>query len=328
MADTFGQVWRAVKGHCPLASPLLCQYWVQQAYTGVCDKRPWSFLRAENEFLVNASHSGLVNMTRGSAVVTTTGITTGQMVFQTTSPTDQDRQFRVGTNQPVYTILAVDPVAQQITLDRVYGGTTSATNVGVQATILNAYLTVPSDFQRFLAVLDPANNWQLHLWVTDEEINTWDAQRSSVGTPWAVASRRLQTQGTFAGRIQFELWPFANTNKNYPYYYIRRPETLTDASTFLGPLAVEGNIMVNLALAEAAMWPGFEDRKNPYYDKALAQMKMKQAEDDLNRIEVLDEEIYMTWLETVSWINRLQFAPIDSRYLQSHDQHYTGFGGW
>lgn len=325
MADTFGQVWRAVKGHCPLASPMLVQYWVQQAYTHICDRRPWSWLRAEGEFLINASHSGLVNVTRGSATVSTAGIAAGQMLF---AASDQDRQFRVGTNQPIYTILAADPVAQTATLDRVYGGSSSLAGVGLQATILDAYLTMPSDFQRFIAVLDPANNWQLHLWVTEEELNTWDAQRSSVGTPWAVVSRRYQTQGTFTGRIQYELWPFSNAQKNYPYYYVRRPESLTDASTLLGPLAVNGNILVTLALAEAAEWPAFEDRRNPYFNLALAQMKRSQADKELNRLEVLDEEIYMTWLETVSWINRLQFAPIDSRYMQSHDMHYSGFGGW
>lgn len=331
MSQTFGAVWRAVKGHCPLAPPLLVQHWVHTAYQDVCNRRPWSFLRAESEFIVNASHSGLVNVTRGSATVTTAGIASGAMVISDGtggSPTDQDRQFRVGVNQPIYTVIAVNAATQQLTLDRPYGGTSSSAGVGLQATVLDAYLTCPPDFGRFLAVLDPANNWQLHLWVTDEELNTWDAQRSSVGTPWAVATRRYATQGTYTGRAQYELWPFANTNKNYPYYYVRRPEDQNDDSIILEPLG-STDILMDMALESAAMWPGpDETRRNPYFNLALANMHSQKAEKALNRLEVEDEEIYMTWLETVSWINRMQFAPIDSRYMQTHDQHYTGFGGW
>ena len=85
---------------------------------------------------------------------------------------------------------------------------------------------------------------------------------------------------------------------------------------------------MDLALSSAAMWPGTEDRRNPYFNLSLADMHKKRADEACNRLEVEDEEIYMTWLETVSWINRLQFAPIDSRYMQTHDQHYTGFSGW
>jgi hypothetical protein len=303
---------------------MLSQYWVQQAYNKLCDRRPWSWLRAESEFLINPSNTGLVNVTNGSNQVTTTGITSGQLVMVAS---DKDRQFRVGTAAPVYTIIAVDVPNQVYTLDRVYGNPSSPTG-GLGATVLDAYLNAPSDFQRFIAVLDPKNNWQLHLWVTEEELNTWDAQRSSSGTPWAVVSRRLQTQGTFTGRIQYELWPYATAQKNYPFFYVRRPETLTDSTVFLGPLANASDVLVQLALAEAAEWPAYEDRKNPYFNLSLAEMKRKNVEAHIARLEVLDEEIYMTWLETVSWINRLQFAPIDSRYLQSHDQHYSGFGGW
>ena len=303
---------------------MLAQYWSQQAYNKLCDMRPWSWLRAEGEFLINNSNTGLVNVTRGSNQVSTTGITSGQLVMVAA---DQDRQFRVGTRAPMYTIIAVDVTNQLYTLDRVYGNPSSPTG-GLGATVLDAYLNAPSDFQRFIAVLDPANNWQLHIWVTEEELNTWDASRSSTGTPWAVASRRLGTQGTFTGRVQFELWPYATAAKNYPFFYIRRPEVLTDSTVFLGPLANASDVLVQLALAEAAEWPAYEDRKNPYFNLSLAEMKRKNVEAHIARLEVLDEEIYMTWLETQSWISRLQFAPVDSRYLQGHDGSYSGFGGW
>lgn len=301
---TFGEVHRMIRLHCPLAPTMLTRFWAQKAYSYVCNLRPWSFLRAESEFLLNAQKTGTVNVTRGSATVSG-----GTMAY---ASTDLNRQFRVGL-APIYTIIAAD--ATSYTLDRVYGNTTAT---ATSATVLDAYLTVPEDFQRFLAVLDVVNNWQLHLWVTEDELNAWDAQRSSTGTPWAVASRRLATAGTLSGRIQYELWPYQTAQKNYPFYYFRRPETLEDDDVFIGPLAQSSDILVSLGLAEAAKWPGIEGKKNSYFNLSLAAQYEKDARGDLDRLQVLDEEIYMTWLETTN-MNRFPFAPIDAKFWQNHD---------
>jgi hypothetical protein len=177
-----------------------------------------------------------------------------------------------------------------------------------------------------MAVLDTHNNWQLHLWVTNEELNTRDTQRSSTGTPWAVVDRRLADAGTLAGQIQYELWPYATTATNYWYFYQKGPDqNITDDTALLGPLATNSNLLVTLALAEAAEWPGLEDRKNPYFNPALARAKRDMGEQEASRLEVLDEEIFMTWLEEISWINRYPFAPVDSLFAQSHD---VGFGAY
>lgn len=309
MADTFGAAHRLVRLHCPLAPTMLTRYWVSKAYADLCDERAWSWLRAESEFLLNAQKTGTVDVTRGSATVS------GGTISYASS--DANRQFRISPG-PVYTIIAAD--ATSYTLDRVYGGTTAT---GASASVLDAYLTVPADFQRFLAVLDLSNNWQLHLWVTEEELNSWDAGRSSTGTSWAVASRRLATAGSLAGRIQFELWPYCTSAKNYPYYYIRRPEELSDDTVFLGPLAADSNILVTKALAECARWPGVEGKRNPYFNLALAKQFDEQSRADSDRLQVLDEEIYMTWLQTTAY-SRIPFAPLDSRFLQSHDGGEAG----
>lgn len=291
-----------------MAPPLLTQFWVREAYRQVCDMGRWSWLRSESEFLINDSKAaGTVTVTRNSATVVGSGT-----AF---AATDVGRQFRVGSNQPIYSIQTFTS-ATSIALDRPYGGTTAA---GQAYRILDAYVTVPVDFQAFIAVLDTQNNWQLHLWMTEEELNVRDAQRSASGTPWALASRRLSSLAATVGRAQYELWPYATTEKNYPFYYVRRPEALVDATAFLGPLADNADILVAGALAQAAAWPGTEDRKNPYFNPTLAASKRKEFDDKRNRLEVLDQELYPTWLETVSWLNRFPFAPIDSKYLQSHD---------
>jgi hypothetical protein len=308
MAETFENVYRQVMLHAPLASPFLCRTWVQNAYNRLCDYDNWSWLRGESEFILNVSKSGTVSVTRSSATIT--GVTAGLFVAG-----DAGRQFRIG-NGPPYSILSVDAGANTCVLDRVYGDTTSAT---ATATILDAYVTCPEDFSRFIAVLDPANSWRLYTNVTEKEINKFDPGRTSTGTPYCLASRRISTVTATLDRPQYELWPYCTTARRYPYYYIQRPATLTDTDDFTGPLRQRTDILLLSALAEAAEWPGpAADKKNPYFNLNLAAAKRMQFERELLTLSKADQELYMTWWDTADW-NSWDFAPLDSKFLQNHD---------
>src|SRR6476659_6606570 len=98
--DTFGAAWRIVRLHCPLATPMLAQYWTKKAYTDICDEKAWSWLRAEGEFLLNAQKTGTCNVTRNSATVSG-----GTLSY---AASDANRQFRTGTQGSIYTIIAAD----------------------------------------------------------------------------------------------------------------------------------------------------------------------------------------------------------------------------
>lgn len=316
MPATAGDIFRAVRLHCSLAPAMLCRAWVQQAFEEFCARRAWSMLRAESQFLLAAQKTGTVDVTYNSATVQN-----GTMSYATT---DANRQFRIGTG-PMYTLIAA--TATTYTLDRVYGETTA---VGTSATVLDAYVTPPADFARFIAVLDVQNNWQLHLWVTEDELNTWDAQRSSTGTPWAVVSRKLATGGSIIRRIQYELWPYTTAQKTYPYLYVRTPEVLSDSTTLMTPLADRPGALITAALSLAAEWPGpSPDKKNPYFSLALAAAKRAEAMAQFDRMEVLDEDVYNTWIAHVDLASRYNWAPQDARFLQSHDMaHAYGVGRW
>lgn len=306
MPDTFADTWRAVRLHAPEAPALLAQNWVLTAYRHLCERRPWSWLRAESEFLTNAQKTGTATATRSSLTV--------QGVTMTFAATDVGRQFRTSTNSPLYSIAAVDVGLNQATLDRVYGGTT-----GTYASfILDAYITMPTDFGRFIVVIDTVNGWRLHIWDTDEELNARDPQRSSTGTPFALASRRVSTLTATIRRAQYELWPFQTSARNYPFYYIRRPEKFApnDALPFL--LQDRGDILMLGALAECCDWPGTAERRNPYYNQVLARMKRDQFNHEIDQLEVRDEEVYMTWLQVAGY-EHYPYAPIDSNFAQAHD---------
>lgn len=307
MADTFGQAWRAVRAHVPMAPAMLCQQWVRDSYQEICDRAGLSWLRSESAFSTSAQKTaGTVAITRGATAVVGTGTSF--------AASDVDRQFRAGTNSPVYTVASFTD-ATHITLDRVYTGTTVT---AATYSILDAYVTAPADFAKFITVIDPANGYALRHWTTEDELNRWDPQRSASGTAWALASRRYATTTALTGRIQYELWPYQTSAAEYPFYYFRQVETLADTTNFLGLLAGRGNIVVTGALAKAAEWPGVEGRRNPYFNLALAQNKRTEFQSEVDRLEVRDQEIYQTWLETVSWINRPSLAPIDARFMQEH----------
>ena len=93
---------------------MLCRAWVQQSYEMFCNQRSWSMLRADSQFVLNASKTGTVDVTKGSATVQN-----GTMAYATT---DANRQFRISTG-PVYTLIAA--TAASFTLDRNYGEVTA-----------------------------------------------------------------------------------------------------------------------------------------------------------------------------------------------------------
>ena len=311
---TFEDIVRSVVLRAPAVPFTLAEDFVRESLQKAWDYRSsgWSMARRENKFSTAAQKTGTATVTNNSTTVTGVGLT-----FATT---DALRQFRIGSNQPVYSLASVDATANTAVLDDPYQGTTAAAG---DARILDAYVTMPPDFGKFIAVIDPQNFWQLRHWVTDEELNSWDPQRSSTTTPWALISRRESTLAATLGRRQYELWPDATGANEYWMFYYTRPPTLALDTDLPGLFSDRGDILRRGALAECAAWPGTEDRKNPYFNNALATSLRNQFIQELSRLEVIDEDIYPTWWETVSWVDRDTFSPLDSRYIQSHDTPFN-----
>ena len=188
----------------------------------------------------------------------------------------------------------------------------------MSAKILDAYVSMPENFGAFIVVLDPQQQWNLAIWATDEELNRVDPARQATDAPQALVPRRLGSTTATSGRVQYELWPYAQSAYRYPYYYSRRPEDLADGDYFAGTLRHRTDIILDRALAEAAEWPGLEDRRNPYFNLGLADRKRKQAAEELAKLETRDEEIYLTWLNTLPLYAQSRLGPVDSNWIRSH----------
>lgn len=315
MGDTFGQIASSVRLRIPQAPIFLVEDWVREAFRRAWESRKpaWSMARKEDAFTTEAQKTGTATVTKGSVFVTP--------VTLSIALTDEGRQFRTGINQPVYSIECIDIPLNQIELDRAYTGPSGT----LSSRILDAYITFPEDFERFIVVLDPQNFWQLRHWITDEQLNRWDPQRSSTTTPWALVSRRYATiskhkrSTELVGRKQYELWPYATGAQEYWYFYATRPPAFSEDVEVPGLLGDRGDILRQGALSLASEWPGTEDRKNPYFNLTLAKRLRDDFELELAKLEVTDEDIYPTWWQQVNWVDTDLWSPIDARFLQSHD---------
>lgn len=315
MGDTFGQIASSVRLRVPQAPIFLVEDWVREAFRRAWESRrpAWSMARKEGSFSTADQKTGTSTVTKGSVFVTPGTLSIAL--------TDEGRQFRTGINQPIYSIECIDIPNNQIELDRIYTGPSGT----LDSRILDAYITFPEDFEKFVVVLDPQNFWQLRHWVTDDQLNRWDPQRSSTTTPWALVSRRYATVTKFkkanqlVGRKQFELWPYATSAHEYWYFYVTRAPTLAEDDEFPGLLGDRGDVLRQGALSLAAEWPGTEDRKNPYFNLSLSKRLRDDFEFELARLEITDEDIYPTWWQQVNWVDVDSFSPIDARFLQSHD---------
>jgi|WetSurMetagenome_2_1015567.scaffolds.fasta_scaffold01234_5 hypothetical protein len=308
--DTYLGIAGKVLLRCPLAGPLLARDWVSNSFRRAAERRPWSWLIKQGQFItMPVYNTGTVTTVQNSTTVTGLGtVFTVAMI---------GRQFRLTTTTPIYTIVNVDIVLQTLTLDLPWGST-AVTGSGYE--IYTAYASPPSDFNYFLTVWDPNFNWQLHTGISQRELNAWDAQRSNRGQAYLVAPRDYYIPtGETVPLPRFEIWPHVTSAYVLPFLYIARATDLQDTGSTL-PRYIRGDLLLEMALAEAAKWPGPSDEKvNPYFNLKLAQIHEAKVELMLSEAERQDEEISIMNVQ-YDTITRLPWAPLpmDASFWQKH----------
>lgn len=306
-ASTLESLARGVLLRCPTASYLLARQWVDFAFRKLVEKRMWSWLVKEGQFLFPAQYAtGTVDVTFNSTTVTGTGTTfTAQMV---------GRQFRAGANNPIYTIATFNS-ATSIELDKAWGGAT-ATGQGYQIWV--EYQTVPSDFHSFISVIDPQQAMQLRLNVGQDELDAADPQRTSAGQPWLTSFRDYTTTASPSPPLpRYEIWPSVQQQYVLSYLYEKRTDDLTDSGATL-PRYIPGNVLLESAMAECARWPGpSPERKNPYFNLGVADRHDRAFEMQVAELMRQDEEVDMLNVRYQSMLSLPFIAPGDA-WWQSH----------
>ena len=314
MSDqTFEQLWRFMMVYFPECPLPIAQQCVNTAYSKGLRRGRWAGQRASSVFNIEAPIPG-------TGLRTTLGSTTFINLDSVLEPWDSTmlgKQVVIDGVGPYYTILAVDTTTLNHTITTDIAASTTA--AGQDYTIQQIYLTPPSDFASFLSVIDQENNWKLHLTYAQEQLDYFDGQRSTTGTPFILAGGvpYATPSGETVPRPRFELWPRTAGVKSYPYHYVKRLPLLSAASDRpIFPFV--GDVLRHGALAELALWPGTKQLPNPYFDMQQHMMHRQIFEDGLKEIERDDQELAQTM---ISYHDNLPFAPFDASWLQTH-------GGW
>lgn len=293
---------RSLRLYCPQLPITLAQQFIRDRYRQILERRDWSGSVKEAEFLLYPAKSdGAISVIKGANTVA--GIAT------TFAASDVNRQFKAGQGSPVYTITAVDAVFQTLTLDRPFGAPTAITSTYY---IMDAYVSPPAGFMRFINVTNPVNGWKLRHWITGSELDVADPQRTYFGQPYLLADRLYNLQHT----PQYEAWPYAVTNQDIYYTYVSRPpDLINDSDVPIWP--IRSDIIVLGALAHVAMWPGTANQPNPYFARpSYWQGYEAQFEDRMIEMERVDEDVYSTQITYQD--NNYPLYPISASWIQSH----------
>jgi len=306
MANNFLEMSRSLRLYCPSLDIFLAQQFIRDAYRQICDRRPWSGLRAENQILFqNQKTTGTVTVVNNSTTVTGSGTTFAS--------TDVGRQFKAGVGSPIYTITAVDVGLQTLTTDLAIG---IASASGLSFTIFDGYVTMPTDFKKLIVAVDPQTGYKLRHWVTQDQLLRWDPQRNFFGLPYALVDRRYNSSGV----VQYEAWPYSTSQRVVSYFYTKQAADLVnDTDTPIWP--IRSDVIVSRALADLCRWPGVADQPNLMASGPNAEYNRRsylaEFEDKMVDLERQDEEIYMTWLSDTDWYG-WPWAPLSANFLQSH----------
>jgi len=132
----------------------------------------------------------------------------------------------------------------------------------------------------------------------------------------------VQAEAIMQGGLpRFELWPHQQSAYVYPFLYEARPSDLEDTGANL-PRYIRGDVLLEMALANAARWPGpSQDKPNPYFNSSLALQHDKRSEFMIAELERQDDETYERDAK-YQIVSALPFAPFpfgDSNWMQRHD---------
>lgn len=306
--DTFGVIWNQIIGRVPSVDPALAQFLTQHVFRDIAERRHWSWLTNFGQFIMPALYNtGTVTCTLADDIVVGTG------TAWLSAPTSLvGQQFRIGVNNPIYTIIeVVDDTHLQ--LDSVWG---LASIAGVNYNVYQVYVTPPEDFYKFLTVWDPNLNWQLQLNVQQQELNSWDAQRSNVGQAYCVAA--FDYNNLISPPVpRYEVWPHQTSQYVYPFLYRAQVTDLNDPNATL-PRYIRGDVILEGALAQCAEWPGTAEKPNPYFNLNLADRLRGRFDKMVAELERQDDEIFESDVQYA--IANLPFAPypLDAKWIQQH----------
>lgn len=252
---SFQSMAAELRGTVPKCPFPLLKTWINRAYKEVRDRNLWSFQLAEGQWISPGQiTAGVATATQGSkivqmdetaaAAINSEGTTAFSLITQ--------RQFRIASGG-VYNIYGWNPTTMQLTLDRMYGETTSTS---ASYFIYQVYYPVPvKSFLRFISVRDMFNFVDLFIATTREELDQNDPQRTWYYFPTHVVPYKIDSNPASAtyGWMLYELWGAPQYSLNYQLLYIDKGKDLVNPTDIL-PYAIGEDVVLAKARVYAYEW--------------------------------------------------------------------------
>ena len=261
-----------LSGRLPGLSPQLARTFINDAWRGILQQRPWNFLYTDGQVVCPPQViAGTASITQAAAAVTLSAAASAALLPQTLTgavPGVLQLQFRVGSANSlggIYSIIAVDttdPTAIVLLMDRPL---TEATNAASRYMIYRCYVIPPiPDFKRWESFQDFNNAIAItgaRLTLTSTQIDMRDPQRQSLSLAYYLASfisnrignpitgTTVPNNTVNASTPIYELWPHPSSGQIFYVKFRRRGDGFTQLTDEL-PDQIPDALVMHRALYE------------------------------------------------------------------------------
>lgn len=242
----------------------------------IVDRKTWFSLFVKGQVISpQATTRGQVVATLGSKTITGNGTAwTEDLIGQ---------QFRIGYNNPIYSITDVDPVAQTLQLELPWGSPTTTSGYF----IVQNYFNFGPNIKYVKTMVNMQMGIKFSLHATQDTLNTLDPWRQNQNFPWIAAGIPLAQDGSYL----MELYPASWIQQAFPFMaYIQPANLVADSDPF--PAYFRSDIIIKDAIADALVIGG--PKQNKYYDPGESQRKRAEFEGETLRMANADENLYRT----------------------------------
>ena len=248
--------------------------WINEALKKVLDRRTWFGQFIKGQLVCpQATTKGQATVTLGSNLVSGVNTNWTQAIV--------GQQFRIGYNNPIYTITDVDVIGQVLQLELNWGAASGTFGYF----IIQYYYNLGPNIKYLKNMINMQLGYRMWVNGTQDFLNAIDPWRQNQNWPWMVAPQPLDVNGNYI----VELYPASWIQQSYPFLaYVVPPNLVNDLDTL--PPYIRTDVVILEAIAKALVWRG--PKKNPYYDATEASNKRAEFERELNWMAQADENLY------------------------------------
>jgi hypothetical protein len=198
-----------------------------------------------------------------------------------TSGSMAGRQFRINSNSPFVTAVGFTSATRML-INQGWPYLSLATQ---SYEITMVYASLGQDVKEVLTMVNPDRQYQFIVNAAKVQLDADDPRRAISQMPYKLAFHTTDP----AGAPLWEMWPRPTSVAAYPFFYIKATTPLISENDIL-PNGIRSDVVVKLAKAEAARWPGHKVIDGGiYYDPRLADSLVAEAERDIGYMKNEDD---------------------------------------